>query len=81
LYLKLMTWPEPGIDESCIRGSQSDFFRLAEMIERVLAGTPLGHSTRIDREYAADTPYSIVLDVRADDFDPSSADPELTVTG
>ncbi|MEA2761903.1 MAG: hypothetical protein QOD47_1187, partial [Gemmatimonadaceae bacterium] len=27
-------------------------------------------------EYAADSPYSLMLDVRADGFDPSSADQE-----
>ena len=49
---------------------------LAELIEVKLASAEPGSPIRIREEYAPDSPYSLMLDVRADGFDPSSADQE-----
>ena len=74
--LELMTWTSPGFDAHSIRGSLDDLTRLAELVEGKLVSAEAGGSIRIREEYAADSPYSLLLDVRADGFDPSSTDRE-----
>lgn len=74
--LEVMTWADPGFDGRAIRGSLIDLARLAGIIETKLASAQAGEPIRIRGEYAPGSPYSLLLDVRADGFDPASADPE-----
>ena len=74
--LEVMTWPDAGFDGHAIRGSLVDLARLAELIAAKLATAQPGESVRIREEYAANSPYALLLDVRADGFDPASADRE-----
>jgi len=68
-YLEIMTWPEPGFDDHAIHGSLADMNRLA--------ATRAGDSVLMQDEFAANTPYALILEVREDDFDPAEADPML----
>jgi hypothetical protein len=77
MYLEVMTWPEAGFDDHAIRGSLADLARLARIIESKVAATPPGSTASIRGEFATDSPYSLVLDVREDGFDPASADAAL----
>jgi hypothetical protein len=77
MYLEVMTWPEAAFDDHAIRGSLPDLVRLARIIERKLADTAPGSTVTIREEFAADSPYRLVLDVREDGFDPASADAAL----
>jgi hypothetical protein len=74
--LQIMTWPEAGFDSNAIRGSLTALARLAELVEVKLATAEPGSPILIREEFAPDSPYSLVLDVRADGFDPASADRE-----
>jgi hypothetical protein len=74
--LEVMTWPDPGFDSRAIRGSLTDLARLAELIEAKLASAQPGSPMRIREEFAPESPYTLVLDVRADGFDPASTDRE-----
>ena len=74
--LEVMTWPDAGFDGHAIRGSLTGLARLAELIEAKLATAEPGSPILIREEFAADSPYSLMLDVRADGFDPASADRE-----
>jgi hypothetical protein len=74
--LELMTWANAGFDAHAIRGSLDDLTRLAELVGAKLATAQPGESIRIRDEYAADSPYTLMLDVRADGFDPASTDRE-----
>lgn len=74
--LDIMTWPEAGFGGNAIRGSLTDLTRLAELVEAKLASAQPGEEIRIREEFATDSPYSLVLDVRADGFDPASTDRE-----
>jgi hypothetical protein len=80
-YLKVMTWPEAGLDEHSIRGPLTDLARLAKLVEAKLATVSPGSSVLIREEFAADSPYALVLDPREDGFDPAAADPLLPVAG
>jgi len=76
-YLEIMTWPEPGFDDHAIHGSLADMNRLAAIVENRLAATRAGDSVLMQDEFAANTPYALILEVREDDFDPAEADPML----
>jgi hypothetical protein len=77
LYMEIMTWPEPGFDHHAIRGTLPDLERLAAIVEAKLAAAQAGETVRIQDEFAANSPYALILDVREDGFDPASADPTL----
>jgi hypothetical protein len=74
--LEVMTWPEAGFGIRSIRGTLTGLARLAELIEAKLATAGPGSTILIREEFAPDSPYSLLLDVRADGFDPASADRE-----
>jgi hypothetical protein len=74
--LEVMTWPDAGFDGHSIRGSLTDLDRLANLIETKLAVAQPGSPIRVREEFAPDSRYALLLDVRVDGFDPASADPE-----
>jgi len=74
--LEVMTWPDAGFNGNAIRGSLVALTHLAELIEVKLASAEPGSPIRIRAEFAPDSRYTLVLDVRADGFDPASADRE-----
>jgi hypothetical protein len=74
--LEIMTWREAGLDGNAIRGSLTDLTSLAELVETKLATAEPGSPIMIREEFAPDSPYKLLLDVRADGFDPASADRE-----
>lgn len=76
-YLKVMTWPEPGIDESSIHGSLEDLARLAALLRVKLEGLAPGSQVVVGPEYAPNMEYSLLFEIMADGFDPASVDPEL----
>jgi hypothetical protein len=67
------------IDERGICGAPGDFARLAELIGRALDGTMPGSMVVIRDEFATESGYSLLLDVKPEGFDPASADPWLLV--
>lgn len=54
-----------------------DLERLAKLIEAKLATAHPGSSVLIQEEFAPNSPYGLVLDLREDGFDPATADPLL----
>ena len=74
--LQIMTWPEAGFGGNAIRGSVVALAHLAEIVEMKLASAQAGERLRIRDEFSNTSPYSLVLDVRADGFDPSTTDRE-----
>jgi hypothetical protein len=74
--LEVMTWMEPGLDGNAIRGSLVDLERLASLVEAQLATAEPGERLKIREDYAPKSLYGLVLDVRADGFDPASTDRE-----
>ena len=74
--LEIMTYPEAGFDGHAIRGSLAALTRLAELVEQKLAVAEPGEQIKIRDEYAAQSPFALLLDVRPDGFDPAAADRE-----
>jgi len=77
MYLEVMTWPEPGMDDHSIHGPFADLARLALLVEERVGAMEAGRSSPIRDEFAATSAYSLVLELRGDDFDPSSPDRNL----
>jgi hypothetical protein len=77
LYLKVMTWPEAGIDGRSIHGTQEDIKRLAALVREKLSRIRPGEVVVVGTEYAAEAEYRIVFRVMDDAFDPASEDPQL----
>ncbi|MDQ6691041.1 MAG: hypothetical protein M3Z18_11080 [Gemmatimonadota bacterium] len=74
--LEVMTWQDAGFDGRAIRGSLTDLERLASLVETNLAFAEPGSQLRVREEFAPDSRYTLLLDIRPDGFDPASADPE-----
>ena len=74
--LEVMTYPEAGFDSHAIRGSLAALTHLAELVEQRLAIAEPGEQIKIREDFAPGSPFSLVLDVRADGFDPAAADRE-----
>jgi hypothetical protein len=74
--LEVMTWQDAGFDGNAIRGSLTDLERLASLVETNLAFAEAGSQVRVREEFAPDSRYALLLDIRVDGFDPASADPE-----
>ncbi len=81
MYLVVMTWPEAGIDGSAIFGSLADLARLAKLVEAKLVTAQPGSSFVIREEFAADSAYALVLELREEGFDPATADTLLPAEG
>lgn len=74
--LQIMTYPDAGIDGNGIRGSLAALTHLAELVEQRLAIADAGEQIKIREDFASESPFGLVLDVRADGFDPAAADRE-----
>jgi hypothetical protein len=76
-YLEVMTWPEAGFDHHAVRGPLGALDALASLVDAKIGAMKTGDKVRIGDEFAAGTTYALVLDLRDDDFDPSSLDANL----
>jgi hypothetical protein len=77
MCLEILTWPEPGFDDHAIRGPLAELARLATLVEVKVATARPGSCLQIREEFAPESPYTLVLDLREDGFDPATADPLL----
>jgi hypothetical protein len=77
LYLEIMTWHQSGFDSHSIHGSFAELRRLAAIIDAKVTVAQAGEAICIHDEFAMNSPYSMILEVREDGFDPAQADPNL----
>jgi hypothetical protein len=78
-YPEIMTWPEAGFDAHAIRGPLEDLTRLAKLIEAKVDTMCPGSTIQIREDFAVHSPYTLVLEMRQDLFDPATADTQLPV--
>ena len=74
--LEIMTYPEAGFDSHAIRGSLAALTHLAELVGQRLAVAEAGEQIKIREDFAPESPFALLLDVRPDGFDPAAADRE-----
>ncbi|HEV8111610.1 MAG TPA: hypothetical protein VGR31_02460 [Planctomycetota bacterium] len=77
MYLEVMTWHEPGIDDHSIHGTMAQLGQLAALVEERTAALEPGGKARILEEYSRASAYALVLERREDEFDPASLDGSL----
>jgi len=78
-YLKVITWNTPVIKRSGIYGTLEDIKKLAGLIKYKLLNNN-NEQIIIDKEYSKNNECTILIKIMEDDFDPSSADPNLTTS-
>ena len=77
MYLKVMTWPDPGINSNAIYGTLDDLKRLARLIAQRLQHATPGDTCAVGKAYEPGCEYELVLEIRDAGFDPPEADPCL----
>lgn len=77
MYLEVMTSKNPSIDDHSIHGTLTDLARLASITRTRVSNALPGQTVVIKDDYAGEAQYSLVLQLRPDDFDPSSVDAAL----
>jgi hypothetical protein len=77
MYLEVMTWSEPGVDEHSIHGTVEQLARLADLVDEKTSAIPPGGKARIRGDYAPSSAYALVLERREDAFDPATLDGNL----
>lgn len=73
-FLTIVTSDVPEITDYGVFGAVTDLENLANLIETKLKISQVGDLIEIGGEYSTDSRVSLLLQVKEDDFDPSSAD-------
>lgn len=73
-YLTIVTSEKPQITDYGIFGSLSDLLNLADIISEKLKDSNVGDLIQVGDEYSKDTETQLFLQVKEEDFDPSSED-------
>ncbi len=77
MYLEIMTWNEAAITDHAIQGQLNQLRSLSQLCRNKLMNARIGDRIIIDSEYSDKNTASLSLEIRPDDFDPPSIDPEL----
>ena len=77
MYLKVLTWPTPGMDANAIHGRPEALEKLAAIVNGKLFDENIGKVVTIREEYSADCEYALVLRIRDYGTDPSREDKQL----
>ena len=81
MYLEIMTWDKPGIDNHAIYGSIKNIQQLASLFKAKVESAKEGEVLSIGKEYAPESKYSIVIEIQEHNFDPASVDSQLREKG
>lgn len=74
MYLELGSWPAPQITDHWIAGPLSTLRELAHVARSRLASAAVGAELSLRDAFAPESPYDLVLELRADGFDPAKED-------
>jgi hypothetical protein len=75
MYLELGSWPTPQITDHWIAGPLSALRDLALVARSRVASAAVGAAFSLRDAFAPESPYDLVLELRADGFDPAKEDP------
>lgn len=75
MYLKIMTWNTPNIDEETISGSLQDLLRLSQLVESHLSHCKPNDKFVIGADYAPNHKCELEFQIQKDGFDPAQPDP------
>jgi hypothetical protein len=72
--LEIGTWSEPEITDHWIAGPRTALGALALEIERTIPELPIGGAVSLRQVFAPSAAYDLVLERRAEPFDPAEED-------
>ena len=75
-YLKVMSWPDPGVGRNAIHGTPGDLVKLAEIAELTIRELQTGEIAEISEQYVGTAEYKLELHC-VSEKDPSSLDSSL----
>ncbi len=75
MNLEIGTHHQPEISDQWIAGPLTDFLHLAALIDQSVRPNMVGKRIALRSNFSPMAPYELILDVRDEAFDPSSADP------
>lgn len=76
LYLELGSWPTPQITDHWIAGPLWTLRELAHAARSRVDSAGVGAMLSLRDAFAPDAPYDLILELRADGFDPAMEDSE-----
>ena len=76
MYLEIGTCSQPEINDHWIAGPLQDLSSLASAIESALAHAKVGQCVSLRQDFAANSSYDLVLEMRDNLFDPAKEDPQ-----
>ncbi len=76
MYLEIGTWRESEITDHWIAGPRTALGSLAQLIERSIQELPVGGLVSLREAFAPRSAYDLVLELRAESFDPAREDKE-----
>jgi hypothetical protein len=74
MYLEIGTCAEPEITDHWIAGPLQNLASLASLVERGARELNVGAALSLRSAYAPRSPYDLILELRADGFDPAKED-------
>ena len=74
MFLEIGTWSHPEITSHWIAGSLRDLSTLASLIESVAERSAVGDRVSLRHQFAAESPYDLIIEVQNEPFDPARAD-------
>ena len=74
MFLEIGTWSHPEITSHWIAGSLRDLSTLATLIESVAELSAVGDRVSLRHQFAAESPYDLIIEVQNEPFDPARAD-------
>ena len=72
---KILVWERAGIDDESVHGPPADLRRLSQLLETGLASASEGAEFVLGSDYTPDAEYSLVFEIRGEEFDPASVTP------
>jgi hypothetical protein len=75
MYLEVGTWTSAEITDHWIAGPLDKLLELAEAIESRIEKANVGDEIKLRDTFSPSSPYELVLEVKAESFDPALADP------
>jgi len=75
MNFEIATWEQPEITDQWIAGPLPDLLNLTVLIDLNVQANMVGRRIALRSQFSPLAPYELILDVRDDAFDPSSADP------
>ena len=74
MHLEIGTWSQPEISDHWIAGTLQELSSLASVIKGAVDHAKVGDCVSMRQDFAANSPYDLILEIRDNLFDPAKED-------